>query len=297
MGTGGWRDAGVRGGAPRPPARLRAPPPPAGLRPLNRPRGKERASGDTGPGFDADLQLPLLRLRHGFLGHAELVEPPEGGQHHGSHLLRVPSPQAAGGAALGGFLAALLLDHLLRLLRSLRSLFGHGGAAAARLPPAAPVRGAVPPYGMAAGAARSGTAVRPPAAMHRLAAQRHPPPRRGGRRPRGSPVLARPPEREEGAAGVVRGAPGAAAVPKIAPGGRAGRAFPRGGLGRAPRSLPCEGLPRLGAARPPALRRQPGSSPHELGPRTGAKRLKPQVGALLPASRPPPHRAGVRCWR
>lgn len=100
------------------------PPPPQ--RPARKKRESEKGA-DTGPGFDADLELAVLRLGHGLPGEPQLVEPPEAGQHHRAHLLGVPEAvRAVAAAALRRLLACLLLDHLLRLLRLLHAFLGHG---------------------------------------------------------------------------------------------------------------------------------------------------------------------------
>lgn len=125
----GARGAAQGGSSPRAacPPRLCQPLPRSSER-AKREREKESEKGaDTGPGFDADLELAVLRLGHGLPGDPQLVEPPEAGQHHGAHLLGVPEAvRAAAAAALGRLLACLLFDHLLRLLRLLHAFLGHG---------------------------------------------------------------------------------------------------------------------------------------------------------------------------
>lgn len=95
-----------------------------------RKREKTQKVVDTGPGFDANLELAVLWLRHGLSGEPQLVEPAEAGQHHSAHLLGIPEAVGAV-AALSRLLAGLLLDHLLRLLRLLYAFLGHGARGAA----------------------------------------------------------------------------------------------------------------------------------------------------------------------
>lgn len=166
--------------------------PPPAPRSTERAKREKEKGADTGPGFDADLELAVLRFGHGLPGDPQLVEPPEAGQHHGAHLLGVPEAVRAA-AALRRLLDCLLLDHLLRLLRFLHAFLGHGargrgahglqrlrrGGLGALLPRVPPVECGMLSGAMAAASASS-------AAVHSL--RRNPPKSRATVRPASLPT-------------------------------------------------------------------------------------------------------------